>query len=74
MSLSVWMNLGTKLYVLRKTVAQASNALVHFRSSTDDAVVNKQYDNGKPVLLYSPRIVYSSRCFELVLSMVLVIR
>ena len=64
------MNLGTKLYMSRKMVPHDSNTRARFQSSNDEAVVNRQYDSGKPALSYSPRMVYSSRCLEFVLSMV----
>ena len=56
-----------------KMVPQDSNTRVRFRSSSDDAVVNRQYDSGKPVLSYSLRMVYSSRCLEFVLSKVSIV-
>ncbi len=71
-SLSVWMNLGFREYSLRKTAAHTSSAQVHFLSSKDDAVVKRQYDRGKPALSCSPRMVYSSRCLEFVLSVLYV--
>ncbi len=55
-------------YLSHSVVAHTSNAWVCGLSSNAVAIVKRQYNRGNPVLSYSLSMVYSSRCFKFVLS------
>ena len=67
-SLSVCVKIGMMPYLSRRTAAQLLRAFFCFPISRASAVDKRQYVKGKPVLSYSPIMLYNSRLLEFVLS------
>ena len=67
-SLSVCTKIGMMPYLSRRTAAQLLRAFFRFPISRASAVDKRQYIKGKPVLSYSPIMLYNSRLLEFVLS------